>query len=135
MKKKSLYTLFLVGCIAGSIWIFLNQKFFVAEKIHSVCIFKNVTGIPCPACGSTRSVVSFLQGDLYEAIQGNPVGIFLLLFGAVSLLWIILDLLLKKESYYRLYLKMEALLRKPLVFIPAILLLLGIWIWNIAKGL
>lgn len=135
MKKRSLYTLFLAGCIAGSIWIFLNHHFFVAEKMHSVCIFKGVTGIPCPACGSTRSVLSFLQGDFYSAIHWNPIGIFLLLFASVSLLWIVVDLLLKKESYYRVYLKMETLLKKPLVFIPAIVLLLGLWGWNIYRGL
>ncbi|MFM7462917.1 MAG: DUF2752 domain-containing protein [Actinomycetota bacterium] len=39
-----------------------------------LCIFRNLTGLPCPFCGSTRSVGQILQGDLSEALAFNPIG-------------------------------------------------------------
>lgn len=39
-----------------------------------LCIFRNLTGLPCPFCGSTRSVGQILQGDFSEALAFNPIG-------------------------------------------------------------
>ncbi|MBM3720118.1 MAG: DUF2752 domain-containing protein [Actinobacteria bacterium] len=39
-----------------------------------LCIFRNLTGLPCPFCGSTRSVGQILQGDFIEALAFNPIG-------------------------------------------------------------
>jgi hypothetical protein len=37
------------------------------------CVFKGLTGIPCPTCGSTRSVVHFSHGDILSAFVMNPL--------------------------------------------------------------
>ena len=42
----------------------------------SVCLFRNVTGLPCPFCGSTRSVGHILQGEFSAALYSNPLGYF-----------------------------------------------------------
>ena len=42
--------------------------------IPSICPFKNVTGIPCPGCGLTRSVVLFAHGDWSHSIAFHPLG-------------------------------------------------------------
>ena len=42
----------------------------------SVCLFRNVTGLPCPFCGSTRSVGHILQGEFSHALYSNPLGYF-----------------------------------------------------------
>ena len=40
---------------------------------HGVpCLFKELTGIPCPGCGMTRSVISMLRGDLFSAVHYSP---------------------------------------------------------------
>lgn len=45
------------------------------------CSFLRVTGLPCPGCGLTRSVVAAFRGDLATAWALNPLGIlFALLF-------------------------------------------------------
>ena len=44
-----------------------------------LCVFRNLTGLPCPFCGSTRSVGQILQGNFTEALAFNPMGFFLLL--------------------------------------------------------
>ncbi len=37
------------------------------------CVFKGLTGIPCPTCGSTRSVVHLAHGDILSALAMNPL--------------------------------------------------------------
>lgn len=37
------------------------------------CVFKGLTGIPCPTCGSTRSVVHLAHGDILSAFAMNPL--------------------------------------------------------------
>ena len=46
----------------------------------SLCMFRNVTGLPCPFCGSTRSVGNILIGNFNIALQMNPLGYFSLAF-------------------------------------------------------
>lgn len=46
------------------------------------CVLHNVTGWPCPGCGSTRAVRDLLHGNLAAAFLHNPLFILLLL-GAV----------------------------------------------------
>jgi hypothetical protein len=40
-----------------------------------ICIFKNLTNLPCPGCGLTRSCVYLAHGDLYDSLRMNPFGI------------------------------------------------------------
>ena len=46
----------------------------------SLCMFRNVTGLPCPFCGSTRSVGNILIGNFNFALHMNPLGYFSLAF-------------------------------------------------------
>jgi NhaP-type Na+/H+ or K+/H+ antiporter len=46
----------------------------------SLCMFRNVTGLPCPLCGTTRSVGNILIGNFNVALQINPLGYFSLAF-------------------------------------------------------
>ncbi len=37
------------------------------------CAFHALTGVPCPACGSTRAVLALLAGDPRAAFAFNPL--------------------------------------------------------------
>lgn len=39
-----------------------------------LCPFRLLTGIPCPACGLTRSWVHLAHGDLATSLSSHPVG-------------------------------------------------------------
>ncbi len=38
------------------------------------CTFALVFGLPCPGCGTTRSIRALLEGDAPRALHLNPVG-------------------------------------------------------------
>lgn len=37
------------------------------------CVIKNVSGIPCPSCGMTRSYLHVLHGEFGEAFYDHPL--------------------------------------------------------------
>jgi len=50
-----------------------------------VCMFRNVTGLPCPGCGLTRAFCAISHGQFSSAWEYNPFG-YLFYAGAVALL-------------------------------------------------
>ena len=136
MSRNKLYTLLSAACAAGYIWLMLTFYRNVYDPSDfGVCLFKHVTGIPCPSCGSTRSAISLLKGDFAGAIFWNPFGILILFILIVSPVWIIYDLIGRKETLFNFYIRSELFIKRKWIAIPAILLVLINWIWNITKNL
>ena len=135
--RNKLYLLLAVACTAGYVWLFYNMH--TGSGINGsdvdVCIFKHVTNIPCPSCGSTRSVLSLVKGDIADSFFLNPIGIFLFLILIIAPVWIAYDILSKKESLFKFYNRLEKILQQKQVAIPAVALIIVNWIWNIYKGL
>src|SRR5881397_2791702 len=48
-----------------------------------VCIFHEVTGLPCVTCGMTRCAIQFFHGHFLVALRWNPL-IFTLLCGVIA---------------------------------------------------
>ncbi|MDE2392574.1 MAG: DUF2752 domain-containing protein [Cytophagales bacterium] len=119
MSRNKLYMTIMLACSVG--YLYLWTGFAIP------CFFKAITGIPCPACGTTR----FLIGDF---THGNPLGIIV---GAAMLLPIvvILDLLTRGDRVFRLYLWVEKKCRQPMVAAFLIGLVVLNWFWTINKGL
>ncbi len=40
---------------------------------RSPCIFRNVTGLPCPGCGMTRGFTAMSRGQFEAAVRANPL--------------------------------------------------------------
>lgn len=136
MNKLRLYSLIVSICAAGYIWLAISFKSTVAgSKDTGLCLFKKITHIPCPSCGSTRLVLLLAKGDIRESLFLNPMGILLAIIMITLPLWILYDLIKRKESLYNFYNRSEFFLKRRWVAVPAILLLLINWIWNIYKGL
>jgi len=49
------------------------------------CLFRAVTGHPCPTCGSTRIVLGFLEGQGLQVARLNPA-VWIAMVGAALLL-------------------------------------------------
>ncbi len=136
IKKYKLYTIIFTACMAGYIWLYflLSIKKTEVNNIN-VCFIKSITNIPCPSCGSTRSIFYLLNGDFLQSLLTNPFGLIIVAILTVSPLWILFDLVTKKDSLHYIYSQMEMHLKKKKYAIPAILLVILNWIWNIKKGL
>lgn len=134
--RNKLYTLLIIACGAGYAWLYYNlNSGFVGNSTVEVCLFKHVTNIPCPSCGSTRSVISLLNGDFSGALLQNPLGYLIALILSFAPIWILADLITKKQTFLHAYQKMETQLRKTKYATPLALVVIVNWIWNISKGL
>lgn len=130
MNAKKLYLFILVFSFAGFIWLFIN--IFIHTDI-TVCIFRGVTGIPCPSCGITGTLRSVFYGNLSETKEINFLSFLILPMIFVIPFWIISDLLFRKQTFYRFYLKTENILKRRKVAVPLLIVLLLNWIWILFK--
>lgn len=141
MNKGKLYRWIGTACAAGYTWLFYVMKpapgfaYEAAETPTSVCLVKHVTSIPCPSCGSTRSVLAMLQGDWWGAILLNPMGYLIAAVLVIAPLWILFDILTKRSTLFHSYQRAECTIAKPSYAIPLLLLVAVNWIWNIVKGI
>ena len=55
------------------------------------CVFKGLSGLPCPTCGSTRAVARLFELDPAGALAMNP---FTTLAAVVIAAWAVVDVLL-----------------------------------------
>ena len=102
------------------------------------CIFKQLTGVPCPGCGCTRAFFSLLHGDVGRALWYNPLAIVLTV-GALALGIATLYEILVLHRFPRhpdsLYSRLFRRRLPSWVIVAAALLTAANWAWNIAKGM
>lgn len=136
MNRYRLYALMSAACMAGYSWLAVaGYHQAVRTWEPDSCLFKHITGIPCPSCGSTRSILTLIHGDILNALLWNPLGILLALILAGFPFWMLYDLLSRKPTLWIVYTQAELYLKRKWIAIPAILVILVNWIWNIHKGL
>ena len=136
LDRNKLYSILFIACLAGYIWLYFSiTKNITENKSVDVCLIKHVTNIPCPSCGSTRSVISFTKGDFIGALKFNPIGYLVAIIMLIAPIWIISDTIKRTKTLFNFYLKIETYLKRPKIAIPLILLVIINWIWNITKGL
>ncbi|MBK7968456.1 MAG: DUF2752 domain-containing protein [Bacteroidetes bacterium] len=104
-EQIRIYTIFGLLITASLIWLICNM--LIPGETATICMFHQVTGMPCPSCGTTASVMHILNGNLQEAIEGNILGfpafIALILFTC----WLGFDFVSRKLTFSKLikYLK------------------------------
>jgi hypothetical protein len=67
----------------GSLWL-LQRIGFDFGMVFGPCGMKQRTGLPCPTCGMTTSVLAFARGDLMTSFYVQPAGGFLCTLLAVG---------------------------------------------------
>jgi len=57
------------------------------------CTFHRLTGVPCPTCGTTRTALAILDGDIVGAVLINPLaalaGIVFIVGGLMAIPWLL----------------------------------------------
>lgn len=91
------------------------------------CVFKHLTGLACPTCGLTRAVLALGQGDWLDALRWYPA-LGLLALGAPGLVLWDLRRAWRAEAY-------PALPSSDLARLGVWLLLLGVWLVQVARGI
>ena len=84
--------------------------------VHFPCIFKSVTGLPCPSCGYSTAIGCLLAGDLGHSFLHNPGWIF----------WIALQVLLVYIGLKSILTGRQAVIPGRLI-IPLVVLILLTW--------
>ena len=78
---------FLLLFLFPAAWIL---KFFSPGIPVSVCLFKTITGKPCPFCGLTRAFSQALHGEFQKAFDFHPLwwlAVLLILCSIIILLY------------------------------------------------
>lgn len=134
MSRNKLYSTLILACFFGLIYLLFNTVTKQNEIIRA-CFIKNVTGIPCPSCGSTRAIQLIFQNKWTDSLAMNPFGIVVAVLMIVIPPWIFFDVVSKKETFFKWYKKIEIIIRKTWFAAILILVVLLNWIWNIYKNL
>ncbi len=122
-----------LACGAGYGWLVYQHQLSSRGKTFGVCVFKHATTLPCPSCGTTRSVLAIFSGDFNTAFMMNPFGFIMAIVMIAGPLWIMFDLILRRSTLWEIYFKMETVVRRRPVALILILLVAVNWIWNIYK--
>jgi hypothetical protein len=95
-----------------------------------LCRFREMTGVACPTCGSTRMARSLLEGDLVAAAGWNPFMFFALACFAV---WAVASASLRVLGHpgWRIELAKREWRALQIAFVVA---LVGSWIYLIWRG-
>lgn len=134
--KNKLYLIVFIACLFGIIWLLYNLLHVNNQTEGlTVCYMKNITTLPCPSCGTTRSVLAILKGNFYNSIMINPLGWVIFIFIITIPFWISYDVLRSKSSFYVAYKNTEKWLKRPYIYLPLISLIVANWVWNIYKEL
>src|SRR5207247_9298414 len=65
------------------------------------CTFKEVTGVPCPACGMTSSFALLVRGDMVNSLRANAAGTVLALLLLAVIPWSIVSALCGRWLFFR----------------------------------
>ena len=58
-----------------------------ALTLPSTCTFHNLTGLPCPGCGLSRSLVSAVHGDFAASLTFHRLGLLTLVYILLQFLY------------------------------------------------
>ena len=86
VKKFAWVGTLMIGAVVALILFFCDPA---RVAIYPVCVFHQVTGLDCPACGSLRAMHQLLHGNIIGALHFNAFTVLSLpLFAALGLYFI-----------------------------------------------
>ncbi len=101
LNSNRLYSIIFIACIAGYIWLFfsLNSN-KTKNETFEVCLIKQSINLPCPSCGSTRSIIAITKGNFVEALKFNPLGFIVAVIIILAPICFVFDIATKKETLF-----------------------------------
>jgi hypothetical protein len=93
-ERKNRWTILGVASSIPTFLIF--SRFGLTQKFWTCPFFKS-TGIPCPSCGLTRSLISLSQGEITNSLQYHSFGLILTAIATVTIPYVLTELILNKK--------------------------------------
>jgi hypothetical protein len=69
-EERQLAYLWLAAAVSA---VALRPLWLAMTPLLRPCVFRSLTGFPCPTCGTTRAATAFLDGHLIAALAANPL--------------------------------------------------------------
>jgi hypothetical protein len=95
-----------------------------------LCPFRLLTGLPCPGCGMTRSVVALAHGDLQSSLFYHPLGVVVAAVGSMLVLADVMELVRRQragiDQSNGAVALLDGLAVGPVVW-GSVVVLLGVW--------
>ena len=86
--ERQLALLWLAAAVSA---IVLRPLWLAAAPHLRSCIFRSLTGVPCPTCGTTRAATAFLQGHVMTAFANSPLatlaGLLFVVGAPIAVIW------------------------------------------------
>ena len=115
--------MFLISLALAGIYIRFSGQAF--EAVYFLpCVFKGVTGMPCPGCGMTRACLAILQGEFTTAWRYHPFS-FLLIGLAILIVF--------QPEYTQETWETISLIKQKIIVSTLILLCLSLWLVHLKK--
>jgi hypothetical protein len=87
-EEGQLAFMWLVAAVSA---VALRPVWLALAPFFRPCVFRSLTGIPCPTCGTTRAATAFLDGDLITAFAANPLattgGLLFVVGAPLAVIW------------------------------------------------
>lgn len=129
--KKKIKVVKTLLCIIGAYLTLILMDYSTDHQHnYTLCIFKNITGIPCPGCGMGRGTLSLLKGNIAEAFSYNIICIPFTICVFFATLWLIYDLINGVDTFFKTINKPI----KPLYLLPFFIITAISWTINIIRG-
>ena len=87
-------------------FIALGYSYFILSNSFTQisflkCIFKCITGYPCPGCGMGRATIALINGDILLSLSYNILCIPFSTAIIIILIWLSLDLVRHKNTFFK----------------------------------
>ena len=87
-EDRQLALLWLAAAVSA---VALRPLWLALTPLLGPCVFRGLTGVPCPTCGTTRAATAFLNGELTIAFAANPLaalaGLIFIVGGPLAVAW------------------------------------------------
>ena len=73
---------------------------YTNHQYKTLCLFKLITGIPCPGCGMGRATLEIIKGNIGSSFMYHILCIPFTITIIISLAWLLIDLIQRKETFF-----------------------------------
>lgn len=70
--KKYIKVNVIISILLGISILYLILKQF-SKATGTICLIRGIVGTPCPSCGISRAILSFLNGNFAKAFKYHPL--------------------------------------------------------------